>query len=47
MNLALIIAIIGAAIYLITDAIGKYQAVGALGKFAFAVGLLVWLMGAR
>lgn len=44
MTLSLIICLIGAAIYLITDAVGKYGAVGELGKLAFFAGLLAYLM---
>jgi hypothetical protein len=43
-NLALIIAILGAIIYLLTDAVGKYSAVGELGKIAFLCGLLAYLI---
>lgn len=44
MNIALIICIAGAIIYLICDAIGKYGAVGELGKLAFFAGLLAFLL---
>lgn len=42
--LPLIVAIIGAVIYLLCDAVGKYGAVGELGKIAFLCGLLVFLL---
>lgn len=44
MSLALIICLIGLVVYLITDAVGKYQAVGEAAKLAFAVGLLAFLI---
>jgi hypothetical protein len=44
MTVALIVAIIGAIVYLICDAIGKYAAVGELGKIAFLCGLLAYLI---
>lgn len=44
MSIALIVCIIGAIVYLICDAVGKYQAVGELGKWAFAFGLLAFLI---
>lgn len=45
MTIALIVCIIGAIIYLLCTAIGKYPEVGELGRLAFFAGLLAFLMG--
>jgi hypothetical protein len=44
MTLALVIAIIGGLVYLICSAIGKYPEVAEIGRLAFAVGLLAFLI---
>jgi hypothetical protein len=44
MTLALLICIIGGAIYLITSITDRYPEYGELGRLAFAVGLLAYLL---
>ena len=42
--IALYIAIIGAAIYLICRITNRYEEIGELGRLSFAVGLLAFLL---
>ncbi len=44
MNIALLISIIGAVIYLICTIMGRYPEVARLGEIAFGVGLLAFLL---
>jgi hypothetical protein len=44
MSIALIVCIIGGLVYLVTVIVGKYQEIGELGRLAFAVGLLAFLL---
>jgi hypothetical protein len=44
MSIALIVAIIGGVIYLVCSLLAKYPEVGELGRLAFAVGLLAFLL---
>jgi len=44
MNIALIVAIVGAIVYLLTTALGKYTEVGELGRISFGVSLLAYLL---
>ncbi len=44
MTITLIVALVGLALYLITDAVGKYAAVGELGRLSFFAGLLAYLL---
>lgn len=45
--LALIVTVVGAVVYLITDAINRYVAVGELGRLAFLAGLIAYLFAVR
>lgn len=44
MSIALITAIIGAIVYLVCSAIGKYAEIAELARIAFAAGLLAFLL---
>ena len=47
MTVALIVAIVGAVVYLVADRMERTQEFAELGRLAFLAGLLAYLIGGR